>query len=160
MTTRTFPNVQGSNLSGRDYNLPADFEGHTNLLLIAFKREQQADVDTWMPFAASLRRGNESLRYYELPVLGRGYRILRGFIDGGMRSGIPDLEARARTITLYIDKDQFRQALGIQSEDAIQVVLVSPKGEVLWHAEGRFTQARATELQARLASLGTGGPVG
>jgi len=41
-----FPSVKASNLEKRDFNLPADFEGERNLLLVAFEREQQKDVDT------------------------------------------------------------------------------------------------------------------
>ena len=43
-----FPNVKAANLEKRNFNLPADFEGERNLLLVAFEREQQKDVDTWL----------------------------------------------------------------------------------------------------------------
>lgn len=58
--------------------------------LVALEREQQGDVDSWMPFLDSVAATRRDLRTYELPVLGRGYRLMRPFIDGGMRRGIPD----------------------------------------------------------------------
>lgn len=43
-----FPELKASNLEGRSFALPADFEGERNLLLIAFQREQQQQIDTWL----------------------------------------------------------------------------------------------------------------
>jgi hypothetical protein len=144
-----FPQVEGTTLEGRKVQLPRDFDGALNVVLVAFKREQQADVDTWMRTALDLEGDAPRLRVYELPVLGRGYRLLRGFIDGGMRSGIPDAAARARTVTLYIDKTPFKASLGIRTEDRIVVLLVTPAGEVVWRADGAMTAAAAQQLEAR-----------
>jgi hypothetical protein len=49
-----FPAVTGRSLEHRTFKLPADFEGERNLVLVAFKRAQQADVDSWMPFLRPL----------------------------------------------------------------------------------------------------------
>ena len=148
-----FPTVEGSNLDGRTMRLPQAFEGSLNLVIVAFKREQQADVDTWMPQALALQQATPGLKVYELPVLGRGYRLLRGFIDGGMRSGISDAAARARTITLYIDKTPFKRSLGIATEDRICTLLVTPSGEVVWRADGPMTEAAAERLRARVSQV-------
>jgi hypothetical protein len=49
-----FPIVRGENLEGRTFTLPTDLTGTYNLLFIAFKREQQLDIDSWLPFAKQL----------------------------------------------------------------------------------------------------------
>ena len=136
-------------------HLPADFDGERNLVLIAFQRAQQADVDTWMPFARSLASRDSSLRYYELPTLGRRYSVILGWIDGGMRGGIPDTAARARTITLYIDKFPFRQVLGLGKEDSIYAVLVGRAGKIYWRASGAYSEKLGAELES---ILGLSGP--
>jgi len=149
-TGATFPVVEGRNLEGRAFHLPADFESDVNIVLVAFKREQQADVDMWTPALQKLAARHGTMRVYELPTLGRRYRVMRSFIDGGMRRGIPDSAVRAATITLYIDKAPFKRALGIIDEDAIQVVLVDRRGRIHWRARGRFSDAAAAELEQRL----------
>jgi hypothetical protein len=146
-----FPRVTGRNLEHRTFNLPGDFEGERNLILIAFKRSQQADVDTWTPFARPLEQQYPGFRIYELPTLASGFSIMRGIIDGGMRGGIPDSAVRAATVTLYIDKKPFRQALGITTEERIHAFLVDREGRVLWRAEGTFTQAAGDELVRALS---------
>jgi hypothetical protein len=142
-----FPAVQGSSLSGRQFSLPADFEGDVNLVLIAFQRWQQDLIDTWLPTARRLAQANDTFRYYELPTISRLNFLMRAFIDNGMRSGIPDPTARATTITLYLDKLKFRQALELPQEETIYVMLVDRQGQILWHAEGDFTAEKGQELE-------------
>ena len=147
-----FPLVEGSNLEGEHFALPADFKGALNVVLVAFKREQQGDVDSWMPFLKSVTETHHDMRTYELPVLGRGYRLMRPFIDGGMRRGIPDAAVRAATITLYIDKAPFREALLLPDEDRIYVLLVDQRGRVKWRTNGRFEERAGAEMVRRIDS--------
>ncbi len=150
-TLGRFPKIEGTNLEGRRFVLPGDFEGSLNVVMVAFKREQQRDVDTWLPFLKTVAAARPDVRVYEIPTLGRRYRIMRSFIDGGMRSGIPDKAVREATITLYIDKTPFRDALKIGTEDRIQVFLIDRQGRVHWHAEGPLDAKAGSSLEARLA---------
>lgn len=145
-TTVRFPRVEGRNLEGRHFALPMDFEGERNVVLVAFRREQQADVDSWLPFLKETAARRPDLRVYELPTLNRRYSLMRGFIDGGMQRGIPELATREATITLYIHKAPFRQALGITTEAHITTFLVTRDGRVLWRADGPMTAAAAASL--------------
>lgn len=149
-TLGRFPGVEGSNLEDEHFKLPSDFKGELNVVLVAFRREQQIDVDSWMPFLKTVGESRRDLRVYELPTLGRRYRLMRPFIDGGMRRGIPDSAVRAATITLYIDKAPFRESLRIPDEDRIYVLLVNQKGQVFWRAEGRFDERTGAELVRRI----------
>lgn len=58
-TSRVFPPMQGQNLDGRTLEMPQDFAGELNVVFIAFKREQQADVDSWGP--RSIHFGSDTL---------------------------------------------------------------------------------------------------
>jgi len=146
-TTAVFPEVRGSNLDGREFNLPKDFEGELNLVFIAFQREQQALVDSWVPLAKTLTARHEGLCYYELPTIYQANSLVRWFINNGMRRGIPDPHARETTITLYIDKEPFRTALGISHEQTIYVLLVDAGGRVIWRNEGAHTDKKGRELE-------------
>lgn len=134
-----FPEVEGSSLSGTAHRLPGTLAGDLNLLLIAFRQWQQTEVDTWVPVADSLGDEIPGFRAYELPVIPRMYRPVSGFINGGMRGGIPDSEAREATITLYVDRKRFLKDLRISSVDEIVPMLVRPTGEILWRTTGPRT---------------------
>jgi hypothetical protein len=150
-TSPRFPDVTGRSLTGRVMHLPADFEGDLTVAVVAFRRHQQEDVDTWTPQLRALAADHPGLRVYELPTLSSGYRIMRGFIDGGMRRGIPDSTVRAATVTLYIDKRPFKAALQISGEDSIQLFLVERGGRIRWRAAGRYAADRFAQLEAALA---------
>jgi hypothetical protein len=145
----TFPELKASNLQNKTLSLPGDFAGERNLVLIAFQRKQQENVDTWL---REMKRfvSLPDFHYYELPTISKLNPIARWFINRGMRSGIPDPEARARTIALYIEKAAFKKALNLPDENQIYAILVDRTGRVYWRAEGDFDEAKAASLQQAL----------
>ena len=148
-----FPRLIASNLEKRTFTLPDDFEGSRNLLLVAFQREQQKQVDTWLREMRQFEEADPGFRCYELPTIQSPNRLVRWFIDTGMRRGIPDKKARSRTITLYLDKQPFLKALGIAGENRIYCFLVNRSGQVLWRAEGELDDSKAASLRQYLQSL-------
>lgn len=86
--------------------------------------------------------------------------MARTFINEGMRAGIPDPVARERTITLYVDKRAFREALGLRSEENIYALLLDREGRVLWQAEGVWTAEKGEQLAevVEQALAAEGGP--
>jgi hypothetical protein len=150
--TLTFPEVRGSNLEGREFTLPADFDGDLNLVFVAFQRGQQKLVDTWLPFAKDAAARHARLRYYELPTIHEANSVVRWFIDNGMRRGISDVAAREATITLYLDKESFRRALRIPHEDTIYILLVDAEGRVVWKADGTYTGEHGMAIEQIVAA--------
>ena len=148
-----FPAECGYNLQRDEQQVPEDFAGRWNLLIVPFQREQQRDVNTWIPPAQKLEAAVPGFMYYELPTISRLPTLSRTFINEGMRAGIPDSTARTRTITLYIDKAAFKEALGITSEDSIHLFLVDQEGEILWRERGRVSEDALGSLQRTLEKL-------
>ncbi|MCX6368844.1 MAG: hypothetical protein NTX57_19350 [Armatimonadetes bacterium] len=134
--TITFPAVQADNLEGKKLRFPQDFAGTHNLVFVAFQRNQQREIDTWVPLAKELMKAHPTLRLYEFPVIGKMIGMMRGFINSGMRRGIPDPATRATTITIYSDKGAFMKPLGLKDQKKIYAFIVTPKGEILWRTEG------------------------
>jgi hypothetical protein len=141
-----FPAVNGSNLNKVEYTLPEDFEAEFNIVVVAFQQWHQRLVNSWVPLLEELTGGNPRVEYYELPTIRKMNFVYRGFIDGGMRAGIPSKDTRGRTITLYIDKDPFKKELAIPSEENIHLFLVRPSGEILWRSEGPLSEEGAMSL--------------
>lgn len=141
-----FPKVKGSNLERRSFTLPNDFEGQLNLVILAFWRDHQMLVDTWMPLARRLQQRNPDLVTYELPVIESRSKISQWLLDSGMRAGIPDRNVREHTITLYIDKAAFLASLGIEDETTICTLLIDREGTVLWRTSGALDQEKEEAL--------------
>jgi hypothetical protein len=147
-----FPVVTSANLEGRTFTLPRDFEGERNVVFVAFERRQQADVDSWVPFVKSLLARTPDAEYYEIPTIKRMVAPMRWMINRGMRGGIDDLGARERTITLYLDKEPFKRALGITTEREIHVLVVDREGRVQWRTAGAFNDDKGQGLARALTA--------
>lgn len=148
-----FPIVNGSNLQREKLTLPQDFEGKYNLIFVAFQQWHQSEVNSWIPLAEKLEARFPGLVYYELPTIRSLNTLSRFFINEGMRAGIPNTKSRERTITLYLNKDEFREALALQDEDHIFALLFDQQGEELWRARGPHSQQSEEGLLEALTRL-------
>ncbi|MYA05442.1 MAG: hypothetical protein F4Y37_12665 [Caldilineaceae bacterium SB0664_bin_22] len=150
MTAIRFPEVAGRDIDGNDFVVPTDFAGNLNLVLMAFTREHQYDVNTWLPHARELESSWQGFRVYEVPTLWEMNWFQRRQLDFWMSTGIQDPLARATTITLYTDLQAMQAALAIPDFDTIQVLLVDRDGLVVWRSEGTFSKAKFEDLTATL----------
>jgi hypothetical protein len=145
-----FPTLEATNLNKQTLQFPGGLAGDLNLLLVAFQREQQADIDTWLPALPAVTVRHPNFSYYEIPVIERMNFMMRWVIATGMRGGIPDKQQRARTVTLHLDKKPFESALQIDSEKTIYALLINKKGEVVWREQGRASESKLESLEAFL----------
>ena len=142
--------LRGRGLDGRPLELPDDLAKPYNLLLVAFRREQQQLVDQWLPWATELEAERDDLSVYELPVISSRYRPTRRYVDGGMVRGIPDPVARARTITVYTDVRSVVANLGLVGTETIAVLVVGNDGRIIARERGCFEAQKAERLATAL----------
>ncbi len=140
-----FPFIESKNLEGRKFELPRELKGMLNVVIMAFRREQQLLVDGWLAFLDDIVAKYRDVEYYELPTISRSFLLFRWMIDGGMRSGIPDKSSRERTITLYINKKPIKRQLNIPNEDTIYIFLIK-RNEIIWRTDGAFTVQKGETL--------------
>ena len=148
--SKLFPQVRGTNLEGEQFLIPQDLKAKKKLLLIAFKRKQQEDINTWLTSTTELLNKYPDFSVYEIPVLKKFNFLMRFNINNGMRYGIDSKMQRERTITLYLDKDKFNQALEIETQDTIYAFLLNEKNEIIWKAQGLSSQSYIYELEEYL----------
>ena len=138
--------LRGRALDGTPWRLPADLPAERTLVLLAYRQRHQGDVDAWIALAVSLGvpptpRGRErpmATAVIEVPNLSRRWLPARRFIDGGMAASIRDPDVLARTVTAYGHPAGHRAACGLPEDDgeSMQALVVSPDGEVTFHAVG------------------------
>lgn len=150
--TAEFPSLRARNLEGLNVSLPEAFAGERNVVVIAFRREHQSLVDSWVPWFERQSLVDRGLRFYELPVISRKWIPVRRFIDGGMSAAIRTPEILRRTFTIYGDVNQVTRSLDIVEMSTITVVCVDRQGSVLWQCRGGFTERLGQELEQILKS--------
>ncbi len=144
------PAMLGRSLDGKEYDLPQGLAHPHSIVVVAFRREQQALVDEWLPWLLELEASRSDLAFYELPVLSSAYGPVRWFIDGGMARGVAEASAQARTITVYTDVDRVVGDLGLTGTDTIAVLLIERSGGVLASVLGGFDEHKARALATAL----------
>jgi hypothetical protein len=149
----TFPIVSGSNLLRQKLTLPQDFQGRFNLVFIPFERWHQMEVDSWSVLAEELEKKYKGLVYYELPTLQNGRAFYKFFLNEGMRAGIPNNKTRERTITLYLDKSEFRAALDMTDEEHIYILVVDRQGNEFFRSRGSYSREGEVALRQTLSHL-------
>jgi hypothetical protein len=147
-----FPVIESESLRGRTIRLPDQLKGERNLLIVAYEREQQADIDTWLAVLDTFSVKEPAFAYYELPSLSGSYKWMRAVIDGGMKQGIPDRAQRDRTITLYLDVEWFRAQIGTADEPGIAALLVDREGTILARWYGRYSDEAGGQLRPFLTA--------
>ncbi len=154
-----FPEVSGSNLLRQKVTLPYDLKGELNILLVAFYQWHQDLVDTWVPAARQLEGSYSGVRFYEIPVIQKMNFVYQTFINEGIRAGIPNPATRQKTITLYLNKEEFRRAVDIPDDRNIWVLVIDRQGNILWRAEGTYTQEKGEALENAITTSNSAGPV-
>jgi hypothetical protein len=145
-----FPKTETHDLNGRALTLPDDLPANKTILLVAFEREQQADIDSWVS-GLDLRVDGTGMAWLEIPVVGKMPWIGRAFINNGMRGGIPDKAKRAHVTTLYVNQEKWLKSLGLAGTHQVCVLVIDRAGNVLARQDGPFEKNNS---QAILAAMG------
>ncbi len=143
-----FPALKGTNLQGLEIDVPAGLQGKQRLVAVAFLREQQEDVDTWVPHLDDLRKTHPELSFYEIPMVYKGSVFFRFWLNNGMRAGIPNEQTRRSTITVYTDVEAFLKDVGAPNNQQIQVFLLDGEGTIVGRTTGAYSAEKATALFA------------
>jgi hypothetical protein len=143
-----FPPIESENLLKEAVRLPEQLPADRSLLIMAFQREQQENVETWIH---GMHLENSPLPWLEIPLIDNPGMLGRWFINSGMRSGIPDDYTRAHVISLYPDKAEFLGAIGIEDEGAVYALVVTRKGEIVERIKGDYSPAGAKKIWQALA---------
>jgi hypothetical protein len=150
---RRLPEVVGSALSRQRVRLPDDLAGAPAVLLVAYERRAQDDVDRWSAF---LTREAPDTVVCEVPTIpSLVWRPLAGWIDSGMRAGVPR-ELWPRVVTLYRDGAKLRDFLGDRGGGRCHATLIDAAGWVRWFSAAGFSQTDARTLVGALRELDRG----
>lgn len=149
-----FPSVQATNLDKQKMRLPQGFSGQMNLVVISFAREQQQDVDTWIPAARQIEADHKTFSYYELSAMSEENILARWWFDSALRSDTTDGRLRSRILTVYVSQHKFLKSLQIRNEKQVVAILVDQAGKVYWRAEGRCTDQKKLAMVSAITAAG------
>lgn len=145
---QTLPAVSATTLGKQAVQWPQGLPAERTLLLVAFSRSQQADVDTWVN-GLHLKAAHAPA-WFEVPLINNPGNLGRWFIDNGMRRGIASAEERAHVVTIYTDKKAMMRQMGMTDDTRIHAVVVDRSGKIHSDTLGVFTPKAAEQIKSKL----------
>ena len=141
---KRFPEVSAKSLARTSVSIPEEAKGKVALIAVAFLRESQPQLDSWLePFVGKFR-DREGFTYYEVPMISSGYRFMRFVIDSGMRAGIPT-EKHKHVVTMYGDVKKFMLELDLDARYGY-AFLLDKEGIIRWQGQSFSTPESIKEL--------------
>jgi hypothetical protein len=125
-----FPSIQGNNLNKQSKTVPDDFVDKDLIVIVAFQQWHQAIVDETIESLEENGIGGTH-NIIEVPTIQKTSKLSEIYLDGIMRAGIRDDRIRNRTITAYINKEEFKNVLGIPDEQTIYWYLIKKGTSVI-----------------------------
>lgn len=147
-----FPQVSVSDLNGQSYELPVGLPSARAVIVMGFAHSQREEVARWAKALTLAVNGKADLMLIEMPVIDGGSAALRSVIRNGMRAGISDEDTRRRTMTLFVNRDEFARTLKLSSVEQPAVVLIARDGAILWKASGALSPEQLAGLSDVLAT--------
>ncbi|MEZ6016105.1 MAG: hypothetical protein R3F49_13380 [Planctomycetota bacterium] len=147
----TLPTVSGQSLEKVPFSLPGEVAGAPAVLVLGFVQDAQFDADRWL---LGLLQAQLPVRILEVPTA-RGLvpSLIRGTIDGGMRSGIPS-EDWGIVWTVYGEgADALQRFTGNERPRNVRVLLLDGTGQVRWFHDRGYSAGKLLELAGALKEL-------
>lgn len=154
-----FPQMRVETISGVALDLPEAFADGPSVIVIVYDQNQQPEADSWVPFLDEMAAARPDARYYVLPVLAAGLSMVRGMVEGIIRSTATDPVQLDRTILLFTDVGALQEQLAISGTSAVHVLVLDDAGQVVATASGAFSPTNGQIVDDALATL-DGGEIG
>ena len=150
-TGAVFPDVVGQSLEEETVALPSALAGEPAILLIGYEQDAQFDIDRWL---MGLIQSGTDARILELPTIpGLLGSLASGWIDDGMRSGIPK-EDWSVVVTLYGSAGApVAELTGTTNGRLARVIALDAKGTVVWFDDTGYSARKALALAEVISSL-------
>lgn len=130
-----FPVIKGELLSYKKITLPEHCKGKVSVLVIAFKRATQTQVDTWTKPLLQEFNTQDDFRFIEVPMISNFYSWVSNYIDNGMRSGIIE-SMHKNVMTYYGPLGSYFKYFEVENKKLCYLFLLDKEGKVQFITKG------------------------
>jgi hypothetical protein len=141
---KAFPSLIAETLTGKIINFPKDTKGKATIICIAFSDKAQPIADEWTK-AIIAKQPEKDFNYFEIPMLKKGLKIMRGMIDGGMRKGIPK-NLHNNVATYYGTLTDYKAKLIMPNDDNVYLFMLDSEGKIVVSFEGNMTVEKLAQI--------------
>ncbi len=144
-----FPEIKGELLSSKAITLPDHCKGKVSVLIIAFKRGTQNQIDTWTQPLMKEFSICSDFRFIEVPMISNFYSWLSHYIDNGMRGGIAE-PMHKNVMTYYGPLNSYYDYFDVQDKKLCYLFLLDKEGRIQFLTKG---EAKPGDLSVLLQKI-------
>ena len=143
------PNLTAKSLDQQAINLPGELPGDKTLALVAFKRGQGKDIESWIE--GLQLRSNPSIVWVRMPVVNDpGSESQRAAFESRLQTHLGRPTEEGKVIPVFTDQDAFLRATGLDSPEQVTAMVVNRDGQVLARVQGQYDANKAAVLRETL----------
>lgn len=148
----SFPTIKGKLLSSKKISIPDHCKGKVSVIIIAFKRETQTQVNTWTQPLMKEFGMHEDFRFIEIPMISSFFNWMSGYIDNGMRKGIvPSMHKNV--MTYYGPLNSYYKYFDVNNKKLCYVFLLDRNGNILLIDKGEAQERNLLLLTNKIKEL-------
>ncbi len=148
----SFPEIKGELLSFKKVTIPDHCNGKVSVLIVAFKRGTQAQVDGWTLPLLKEFSDNSDFQFLEIPMISNLYSWVSEYIDNGMRGGIAE-SMHKNVMTYYGPLDSYFKNFDVQDKKLCYLFLLDREGKIQFSAKGESNSTQLSLLFQKIKSL-------
>ncbi|WP_321278979.1 hypothetical protein [Marinifilum fragile] len=147
-----FPTIHGELLSHKEISLPDHCRGKVSLLIVAFKRGTQPQIDSWTKPVLKEFSMYDEFRFIEIPMISNFYSWISNYIDNGMRKGIvPSMHKNV--MTYYGSLSDYYTYFGVEDKSLCYVFLLDKEGNIQFIDQGESQSHKSMLLIDKIKTL-------
>lgn len=147
-----FPSISGSLLSSKKITLPEHCSQKIAVLIVAFKRGTQPQIDTWIKPLMKEFSMYDDFRFIEIPMISNFYSWMSNYIDNGMRKGIvPSMHKNV--MTYYGPLSDYYTYFDVDDKTKCYVFLLDKTGKIQYKIKGKADSHQLTLISEKIKSL-------
>jgi putative protein-disulfide isomerase len=151
LTNVKFPEITVKSLSSKAVVLPKETLGKPTFICILMKDEGRPVAASWTKSILE-KYPNQAVNLYEVSLLPKGLKILRGTIEKGMRKSV-DSSFHNNYTTFFGDVKMYKTTLKIKDDNSSYVYLLDKSGAIQGSADGYSDVTKLANLTAKVVEI-------
>jgi hypothetical protein len=138
-----WPVVEAETLAGGKVRLPDAAKGRPALIVFTFSKEAGEASKPWI---SRLVKDAPNAQLFQIAMLEKAPRLVRGLIRRGMRGDMPPA-LQARMLLLYAGEATWRKTVGVTNDAYPCLATLDAEGRITWFHQGPFDEGQYQKLR-------------
>ena len=138
-----FPAVEAETLAGGRLRLPDAAKGKAAVVVVTFSKEAG---EASKPWCNRFLKDSPTGQLYQIAMLEKAPRLVRGLIRRGMRGDMPPT-LQARMLLLDAGEAEWRKMVGVTNDAYPCLATLDAEGRITWIYQGPFEESAYQKLR-------------